>query len=50
MSSIHKRKRGERNESEYKVNKIKCARVHGEEYLNYKGKLVVKQTTGPPCK
>lgn len=49
MSEKQKRKRSERNESEYTVIKIKCARVHGEEYPNYKGKIVPKLTTVLPA-
>lgn len=44
-----KRKKGVRRSMNYKVNRIKKARIHGDEYVNYKGIIVEARKTGIPC-
>ena len=43
------RKRGFRHPEKYKVNRIKKARICGDEYLNYSGNTVEARKTGLPC-
>lgn len=45
----NKRKRGVRNVEDYKVNRIKKARICGSEYTNYKGNTKQARKTGTPC-
>ncbi|XP_044733227.1 uncharacterized protein LOC123295831 [Chrysoperla carnea] len=44
-----KRRKGKRNPSKYKVNVIKKARLDGEKYCNYSGKIVNQRNVGSPC-
>lgn len=44
-----KRKKGLK-QVEYKCEKIKKARVKGEEYVNWRGNVVPKKERGEPCK
>jgi hypothetical protein len=44
-----KRRKGKRNPSKYKVNVIKKARLDGEKYCNYSGKIVNERNVGSPC-
>lgn len=44
-----KRKKGVRRPMSYKVNRIKKARIHGYEYVNYKGHITEARKTGMPC-
>lgn len=46
---VHKRKKGLKQVT-YKCEKIKKARVEGEEYVNYSGKTVSKKYIGNPCR
>lgn len=45
----NKRKRGVRNVEDYKVNRIKKARICGSEYTNYKGNIKQARKTRTPC-
>lgn len=45
-----KRKRGIRNDENYKRNIIKKARVQGKAYVNYKGKAVEARKLGDGCR
>lgn len=45
-----KKRRGTRNDEKYKRNVIKKARVCGQSYTSYSGKLVPKVEIGPDCK
>ncbi|KAJ8961536.1 hypothetical protein NQ318_014788 [Aromia moschata] len=42
-------KKRQRREDEWNRNKIKRARLKGEEYVTLKGKVVGPRQTGPPC-
>lgn len=43
------RRRKFKDESSWKRNKIKLARVKGNEYVNYKNEVVPAVTSGPHC-
>lgn len=45
-----KRKRGVRNDENYKRNVIKKCRVQGKAYVNYKGKSVAARKVGEGCR
>ncbi|XP_049822345.1 uncharacterized protein LOC126265328 [Aethina tumida] len=50
MDQRRKRRRGVRNDEEYKRHKIKKSRVHGKAYQNYRDKPVDARKIGQPCK
>lgn len=49
-SSTKKRKRGVRNDENYKRNVIKKSRVQGMAYVNYKGNTVGERKLGDGCR
>lgn len=45
-----KRRKGVRNDENYKKNVIKKSRVEGSEYVNYKGRTILARKQGAPCR
>ena len=48
--SANKKKKGIRNISDYRGEKIKRARLLGTEYINYNGNIVPAKKTGEACR